>query len=403
MLDPIPLLESWPGLGPGNHSKSAEKHNYMIWSLATTVKELIKRIDDQDRVIQEQKQLIETLTSNQTKQNEISAFSYSNLVASFGKKSETDLVLLAKVHSELKEKSRIERNIIISGLDECVGSSDAEKELNEKAIVDEVLVELKISNDKVKRRTRLRKRGVENNDPSKPSLLLVEFTDSISKTMALANSPQLKRNTKFKNIYVNSDKTMAERAAEAQLRQKRNEMNRDLPFTEGILRYGVNEKNNKRFYWGIRDGRLVQLEPREIMNFKTRIQKQKTNIKNKKKKLNQSSINNYLKCFETNATSLVNKLNELQIIINTYVQNVIAITETWFNNKSNRSINNYTSYIKDRGEMAGGGVALFIRNDVDSCEVDDIRLQNTSGEQVWCQLNISEERILIGAFTGLLP
>ena len=226
----------------------------------TLVKELNERIEKQEETINEQKKIIDTLSKGQSSP----ALSYSNLVSKNVKKTETEIVLLAKVRTELKEQARIERNIVISGLPESTGEDNTEIEQNEKLLVEELINELKIAPSKVKRHIRLKKRGASTENP-KPNLLLIEFEDNNSQTTALSNASLLKNKYKFRTVYVNPDKTQAERAAEAKLRKTRNELNQALPnlSENGIHRYGFRE-NNKKFYWGIRSGRLVQLEPRQI-------------------------------------------------------------------------------------------------------------------------------------------
>lgn len=141
-------------------------------------------------MINEQQKLINDLQKQSTTVNPI--FTYCEMVSN-KRKTETDVVLLAKVHSELREKSRIERNIVISGLPESTGKDEDEIEKNETAVVEQLLEDLKISKEKVKRRARLRKRGAAVEASSKPSLLLIEFVDSCSQTTALTNAPDLKK------------------------------------------------------------------------------------------------------------------------------------------------------------------------------------------------------------------
>lgn len=267
--NPLEFAYDWPGVGSGHHSELSKKHYEWIRHITIALSEMKLKSDAQeikitqlDAIIKQQKTQIEFLTNNPP-ENANPIFSFSDLVKENNKKTEADVVLLAKVHSELKEKSRIERNIVISGLQESTGNNDEEKETNEANLIDELLSELKVDKSKVKRKARLRKKDVAQN-AEKPSLLLIEFVDSNSQTTALSNSTLLKNKAKFNRVYVNCDKTMAEREAEAKLRHKRNELNEKLPNggENGVLRYGTRD-NNKRYYWGIRDGRLVQLEPRQ--------------------------------------------------------------------------------------------------------------------------------------------
>ncbi|CAF1072430.1 unnamed protein product [Brachionus calyciflorus] len=120
------------------------------------------------------------------------------------KKSDAEIFILSKVHAELKEKSKIENNIIVSGFEE---PSDAEGSLDqEEEIVDDLLVSLKVEKNKVKRFTRLRRKGGKN-DQNKPDLLLNEFTDNKTQVKALNSASNLRECSKYNKVYINPDKT----------------------------------------------------------------------------------------------------------------------------------------------------------------------------------------------------
>ena len=59
-------------------------------------------------------------------------------------------------------------------------------------------------------------------------------------------------------MYLDIDKTQAERAEEYKLRRLRNEENAKLPNvvegSEGRQRYGIDAKSNRKFFYGIRSG-----------------------------------------------------------------------------------------------------------------------------------------------------
>ncbi len=117
--------------------------------------------------------------------------------------------------------------------------------------------------------------------------------------------------------------------------------------------------------------------------------------------------NYQLRCYYTNPTSLNSeKLTELTILTQLDKSpHIIFIAETWFSDKTLTSISDgnspsdYTLYNRDRGEK-GGGVAIYVRNELDSCEVADeslrIQLCNQDIEQVWCVVKVESESILVG-------
>ncbi len=111
-----------------------------------------------------------------------------------------------------------------------------------------------------------------------------------------------------------------------------------------------------------------------------------------------TNSNSKLSCFYTNATSLNNKINELKIAVSHYNQpHIILITETWFNSNSITNIPNYNFYLKNRSTTRGGGVVIYVREDLSSSEISDPILTNCSEiEQIWCTVKIGHESIIIG-------
>ncbi len=106
---------------------------------------------------------------------------------------------------------------------------------------------------------------------------------------------------------------------------------------------------------------------------------------------------NSLNFFYTNATSLVNKWSDFNSLISFLnYPHVILITETWFNALSICKLDNYKTFSKNRVAVRGGGVAIFVRSDVESFEVSEAALCSTRSEQVWCKVKVNDELILVG-------
>ena len=113
----------------------------------------------------------------------------------------------------------------------------------------------------------------------------------------------------------------------------------------------------------------------------------------------------YLNCLYTNATSLndVEKLTDLESRMSQLDNpHLVCVTETWFGNNSAPHIKGYHLHSRCRGRR-GGGVCIYVRDDICSMEVMDTQLRGDSDnpnevkiEQVWCSLKIGEERILVG-------
>ena len=78
-------------------------------------------------------------------------------------------------------------------------------------------------------------------------------------------SRKLRKFEEFRRVYINRDMTEAERKVEMSLRQARNEKNKELPnLDERGMRYGVDEVTKKKFFWGIRDGKIVKITMNEL-------------------------------------------------------------------------------------------------------------------------------------------
>lgn len=99
----------------------------------------------------------------------------------------------------------------------------------------------------------------------------------------------------------------------------------------------------------------------------------------------------------TNATSLANKWDEFNALLDVCkFPEILMITETWFNENSLKIISNYDLFNKDRVQVIGGGVAIYVRKDLNAYEVDDFGLVNSNCEQVWCKILAGNEVLLIG-------
>jgi hypothetical protein len=103
---------------------------------------------------------------------------------------------------------------------------------------------------------------------------------------------------------------------------------------------------------------------------------------------------NSLKCIYTNATSLVNKWNEFKATISAFDPDIIAVTETWFNQTSPVKLDGYEHYLLNRVEARGGGVIIYIKVCYESYEVK--LTEAVDLEHVWCALRIESYRLLVG-------
>ncbi|XP_059802213.1 uncharacterized protein LOC132378916 [Hypanus sabinus] len=99
-----------------------------------------------------------------------------------------------------------------------------------------------------------------------------------------------------------------------------------------------------------------------------------------------------LKVLYMNALSIRNKVDELEAQLEIGKYNVVGITETRLqaDRAWEMNIQGYTSYRKDRLTGKRGGVALLVRNDIQSLARGDIESGNV--ESVWLVLRNSKSR-----------
>ena len=71
-----------------------------------------------------------------------------------------------------------------------------------------------------------------------------------------------------------------------------------------------------------------------------------------------------IKCVCLNARSIINKKNELNIMVDDVKPHIIGITESWANNDitdAELGLEGYVMFRKDRIGRRGGGVLLYIK------------------------------------------
>jgi hypothetical protein len=91
----------------------------------------------------------------------------------------------------------------------------------------------------------------------------------------------------------------------------------------------------------------------------------------------------------TNANHLLNKLDELSLIASAIKPDIIAITETWLNKDildSVCSISSYSVVRKGRQNALGGGVMLYIRNNLCFHKLDNVLVNNSEFEVLFVSL-----------------
>jgi len=252
----ILALDDWTSLGTGT-SKVAAYNTKMF----QYIRALCAKVKQQSNEIKELQQKVSNLEQKQKAETEAPVLQTWSMMVSGKKQSEQQQVLIASVNKELREKERIENNVIISGIG--AGNSDDQ----DLAKVDEVLQALKLDRGiHVKSQRRIKtNRTTRAGNPI--DMIVVEFKDETAKNTALRGAKTLSTNESLKKVYINPDKTPSERVLEVTLRTARDEKNKSLTHvkdgTEGRHRYGIlpagHPKADKKYYWGIRWNELRQI------------------------------------------------------------------------------------------------------------------------------------------------
>ena len=105
-----------------------------------------------------------------------------------------------------------------------------------------------------------------------------------------------------------------------------------------------------------------------------------------------------LKCFYTNANSVVTKIDELRRRTDKGEYDIIGITETWGRpdiSDAELAIEGYNMFRMDRQEGIGGGVLLYVN---DKLQVSPYQIQQNISfqESLWCLVNCGKSSIVVG-------
>ena len=92
-----------------------------------------------------------------------------------------------------------------------------------------------------------------------------------------------------------------------------------------------------------------------------------------------------LKCIYTNARSMGNKQEELEVTVQQANYDLVAITETWWDNSHDWSavMDGYKLYRRDRKGRKGGSVPLYIK---DCFDVEELGVGNDEVECLWIRI-----------------
>lgn len=111
-----------------------------------------------------------------------------------------------------------------------------------------------------------------------------------------------------------------------------------------------------------------------------------------------------LKISHLNTQSLISSFAEFQVFAHTYNFDIMTMSETWL--KNNKHIIEYVELpgfklvYKNREERRGGGVAAYVKDDIDFKLRNDITTLHNELEHIWIEINGSNRhsKILLGVF-----
>ena len=99
-----------------------------------------------------------------------------------------------------------------------------------------------------------------------------------------------------------------------------------------------------------------------------------------------------------NARSIINKNNELNIMVDDVKPHIIGITESWANNgiqDAELGLADYVMFRKDIMGKRGGEVLLYIKETIPAYEVQ-LQEESDSDDAIWCTLVTWHTTVTIG-------
>ena len=104
------------------------------------------------------------------------------------------------------------------------------------------------------------------------------------------------------------------------------------------------------------------------------------------------------KCVCLNARSIVNKRNELNIMVEDIDPHIIGITESWATpdiSDAELRMTGYVMFRKDRLGRRGGGVILYIKESIQAYEIK-LEKEAECEEAVWCNIVTGKSTLTVG-------
>ena len=103
------------------------------------------------------------------------------------------------------------------------------------------------------------------------------------------------------------------------------------------------------------------------------------------------------RCVCLNARSIVNKKNELNIMVEDIDPHIIGITESWANtdiSDAELGLTGYVMFRKDRIGRRGGGVILYVKESIQAYEIK-LEREADCDEAVWCKIVSGNSKLTV--------
>ena len=104
------------------------------------------------------------------------------------------------------------------------------------------------------------------------------------------------------------------------------------------------------------------------------------------------------RCVCLNARSIVNKKNELNIMVEDIDPHIIGITESWANTDitdAELGLTGYVMFRRDQIGRRGGGVILYVKESIQAYEIK-LESEADYDEAVWCKIVSGNSKLTIG-------
>lgn len=233
--------ENWPSLGSGNHSEATKKvHEWcgkiseFVLALAARVEKLENKETENLSEISKLKNDVEIAKTTVRSSNIEQSWVHVGAKGARGAKKPLDQLRVANATiSELNERKKRRKNVIIYGIPESDKNILAEKKAEDEQKIKEVLQFIEKSDVKP-----VYTRRLKSKDQSKPGPIIVELSNDSERNPLLLAAKKLRSSERYEKIYISPDLTEAQRKEEYDLRQLRNELNSKLD-ADSPFRYGI--------------------------------------------------------------------------------------------------------------------------------------------------------------------